>query len=155
MRRLSLVILAAFFVVAGAAPALAGKSAGSGAAAGAMLIKLEQGDITDAVYPVVLVRIDGEPVTGGHRKYLEVPAGQHVIRLKPDKATIEKFQHGRADNYPIPGYLPEQDFSVVLEPGMNYKLAVRRDGDSWANFQPFVLKSWPMGTEEPQPENAK
>lgn len=153
MRRLSLVVLAAFFIAAGAAPALANKSAGNSAATSAMLIKLEQGDITDSVYPVVLVRIDGEPVTGGHRKYLEVPAGPHVIRLKPDKATIEKFQRGRADNYPIPGYLPEQDLKVTLEPGMNYKIAVRRDGDSWANFEPFVLKSWPMGSEEPQPDN--
>lgn len=151
MRRLSLAVLAAFFVIAGIAPALANKPADGSTTTGAMLIKLEQGDITDSVYPVVLVRIDDQPVTGGHRKYLEVPAGQHVIRLKPDKATIEKFQQGRADNYPVPGYLPEQDFEVTLEPGMNYKLAVRRDGNSWTNFQPFVLKSWPIGTEEPQP----
>lgn len=112
--------------------------------------RLDQKDIRDDVYPVLLVRVDGQAVTNGSRKYVNVTPGKHVLRVKPDFHSIREYQPNSGHNQPSPNMnLQETNITVDMQAGHVYKIAVRRKGTSWTNFTPFVLKSWPADAEEP------
>lgn len=116
----------------------------------ATIERLDQKDIRDDVYPVLLVRVDGKPVSDTARKYVKVKPGKHVLRIKPDLKSVHEYQPNSGRNQPPPQMnLQETDLTVDMQEGYVYKIAVRRQGTSWTHFTPFVLKSWPAKSGEP------
>lgn len=118
----------------------------------ATLMHLEQGDVTESIYPAVFVRVDGEPVLGGDtRKYIPVEPGKHTIRVAPDYNAILAFQPSSLANQPAPSIRMEYgNITLDLQAGMTYKIGVLREGTSWTEFKPVVVASWP--SDEPQPD---
>ncbi|MDX1444465.1 MAG: hypothetical protein R3270_11935 [Gammaproteobacteria bacterium] len=96
-------------------------------------------DVTDSLFPGLLVKVDGKGVPSSpQRRTYHLPPGDYVLSLVPDRDGIQQFENNYGRNYQLPRIFFERNIRVTLEEGKRYKFGVIIKRYNYSDWQPYV-----------------
>ncbi|MDX1455232.1 MAG: hypothetical protein R3217_07250 [Gammaproteobacteria bacterium] len=95
-------------------------------------------DVTDSLFPALLVKVDGKGVASPQRRTYLLPPGEHVLSLEPDREAIQQFENNYGRNYQLPRIFFERNIRINVEEGKRYKFGVTIKRYNYADWQPYL-----------------